>query len=1662
MRHSCARAVSMQSGFTARVETLRRLCYSVPGGRPAHFTIACMKNSFNPVRLFLEILLVLAIAHAAILVTLPYLGQPTGGQLGWVSLVLLSLVAAPAVFWRCLMASRSQEPDQGATTSSSSRLRMRNAIALTAGVQALGLLATVGGVYWLKQTLDLESSLRFVRIADRLEEEVKRRFDMPLAALNAARGVYAVKPQLNRQEFRQYVESRDLARELPGIRGIGFIERVPRAGLAAFEARERADGAPDFKVTTSGTSQDMLVIKFIEPMVGNAQAWGFDAGQEAFRRSAAQRALATGEPSMTARLNLLQDQAKTTEFLYFMPVYRRGSDPVTQAQREAALVGLLYTPFVAKELLGTVMSQVEPSVDFDLYDGAAVHADHLIFDADGHVNAATASTADPDRPQVALRTLQVAGRTLTLRISSLPAFFAAQDRSGLVMAAIGGTLGSFLMALTVWLLAAGRIRAQRLADRITGDLNRMARVVKHTHNAVILADAGMKITWVNDGFTRLTGFSLAEALGKTPGELMGKSEASADAFAKVEAALAKGEACRALLVNRVKGGREVWMDTEIQPTLNEAGQLIGFMEIGTDVTAQIEVQRKLETAIRDSNALLSTVEMHAILSVTDAQGTITEVNDAFCEVSGYDAEELIGQNHRLLKSQGHPADFWPQIWASVSIGMSWRGDVCNRAKDGHLYWVDSMITPFIGDDGAVQKYVLVGTDITARVLDQQRLAAMSDRIALAIEGGNDGLWDWVDVSHDAQWWAPNFYAMLGYAPEDMVASASSYRALLHPDSRAVSDAANQHALATHEPLDVEVQLLTKHQGYRWFRGRGKVFVDASGKAARMAGATQDIHDRKVAEAHALATSRRFALAADSGGIGVWEWDVATASLHWDAKMFQLYQRTQDGEVVAHQVWRESVHPEDLPRCKAELAAVLAGEQAYDSSFRIFWPSGEVRHLRSAARVIRNADGIATGMVGVNFDMTDVVHAAEVAEEASRAKSNFVANMSHEIRTPMNAILGILKLLQNTELNVRQQDYVAKTEGAAKSLLGLLNDILDFSKVEAGKMTLDPRPFRVDHLLRDLSVILSANVAQKPVEVLFDIDPAVPPCLVGDDMRLQQVLINLGGNAIKFTAQGEVVLQLKVLDHQADTVLLEFAVQDSGIGIAPENQAHIFSGFSQAEASTTRRFGGTGLGLAISSRLCALLGGELKLHSVVGQGSTFYFQARLAVAAPEALPALPAAQGVPLESDLRVLVVDDNPVALELLARAARSLAWAVDTASSGAEAITLVQNALNAGHAYQAVFVDWQMPEMDGWEVSQRVRALSDSDAPMVMMVTGHGREMLGQRSVRDQTLLNGFLVKPVTAQMLRDSVRDARAAHAMAEAGHNPAAPQVVVSTPKRLQGLRLLVVEDNKINQLVAHGLLTKEGADVTLADDGQQGVQAVLQASTPFDVVLMDIQMPVMDGYTATRTLRERPELQSLPIVAMTANAMASDRAACLAAGMNDHVGKPFELDHLVATLLHYSGRNPLPEKELVDASVPPAASVPPPAEAAAIAPMDVEDAIERIGGDAALYADVLQTFAADLKGLPARFAAHLAADRGTDCIRDMHTQKGLAHTVGAMHLAAVTTKLERRCKRALTPGDHAPMVAELQSAVDITLEQVAPVLQRYGLVQPEAIGGAVAPD
>ncbi|HEY8024355.1 MAG TPA: response regulator [Burkholderiaceae bacterium] len=733
------------------------------------------------------------------------------------------------------------------------------------------------------------------------------------------------------------------------------------------------------------------------------------------------------------------------------------------------------------------------------------------------------------------------------------------------------------------------------------------------------------------------------------------------------------------------------------------------------------------------------------------------------------------------------------------------------------------------------------------------------------------------------------------------------------------------------------------------------------------------------------------------------------SRHW-----QDYTGETEQSLRAGNAWSAIIHPEDKAEFDAKWRLARSERSQFRCDCRLRRQDGAWCVFENYALPQKNEDGDVVCWVGSSTDMTetraahaDLLRAKDQALEAGRAKSDFVANMSHEIRSPMNAVLGMLQLLQNTPMDLRQRDYAGKAESAARALLGLLNDILDFSKIESGKLLLDSHIFSLDKLLRDLSAILSGNVGSKQVELLFNIDSALPDRMIGDGMRIQQVLLNLCGNAVKFTEQGEVELCVR-LERRIDSALhVVFSIRDTGIGISDEHRQRLFEGFSQAEASTARRFGGTGLGLTISQRLVRLMGGELRVESELGRGSVFEFSVTLQAVAPEA----EAEDGGSRMRELECLVVDDNPSAREVLAAMACSFGWRVDTVENGRDAVTAVAKRA-AEQPYDVLFVDWRMPDLDGWETSRQIRQLAVQGAavPLIIMVTAYERELLAQKqaSMEETGLLDGMLAKPFTASTLFNAVLEVRV-------GLRSSA--IIEPSPSlgRLHGLHLLLVEDNPLNQQVALELLKHEGAVVELADCGQSAIDLLQRSDQALPhLILMDIQMPVMDGHQATRAIRAQLGPLAPPIVAMTANAMEADREAARDAGMVDHIGKPFDLTRLVALILHHSNRTgseAAVPAQLADTATPPLQGATAPSD---LPEIDSAAALGRLGGTLPLYLKVLRSFSDELMSMAGELNASLQQQRVDSALPVLHTLKGLAGTVGAMQLAALATATEKACK------------------------------------------------
>jgi PAS domain S-box-containing protein len=635
-----------------------------------------------------------------------------------------------------------------------------------------------------------------------------------------------------------------------------------------------------------------------------------------------------------------------------------------------------------------------------------------------------------------------------------------------------------------------------------------------------------------------------------------------------------------------------------------------------------------------------------------------------------------------------------------------------------------------------------------------------------------------------------------------------------------------------------------------------------------------------------------------------------------------------------------------------------------------------------------------GVVVVYTDITSLKSAAAQAEVAAKAKGDFLANMSHEIRTPMNAIIGLSHLCLQTRLTTRQKDYIYKVHNSATSLLRIINDILDFSKIDAGRLDMESIEFTLEEVLGTMASMVGLKVQEKQLEFLMETAVDIPPSLIGDPLRLGQILINLTNNAIKFTEQGEIAVVTEMLEKGDDYVRLKFTVRDTGIGLTPKQQSGLFQSFSQADASITRKYGGTGLGLTISQRLIELMGGEIKVESKLGFGSQFIFDVRLGVSSRVIEKNL-----IPT-TDLRgmkVLIVDDNESARNVISDYLTSFTFKVTKAIDGKDAIVLVQEADMAGKPFDLIIMDYMMPEMDGISAAAKIRyELGLNKNPIVIMATAYGEESVVKRATKEAEV-DGFLVKPIDQSLLFDAIMEVfgKSSGKVDSVSFNFTESQDFQAV---LSGARILLVEDNEINQQVAFELLEQANITVLLANNGKQAVDIV--SKEQLDGVLMDVQMPVMDGLTATREIRKDPHLKNLPILAMTANAMSGDREVCLDSGMQDHISKPIDPANMFSTLARWvkPAKPKAFTKKQGDANGGEAKPDLPPE----ITGIDTKSGMLRIGGKMDRYMVILSKFLLNQRESDKDIKTAILNKDFLTAKRIAHTLKGVSGTIGAASL------------------------------------------------------------
>ncbi|CAN7386393.1 PAS domain-containing protein [Pseudoduganella sp. LjRoot289] len=855
-------------------------------------------------------------------------------------------------------------------------------------------------------------------------------------------------------------------------------------------------------------------------------------------------------------------------------------------------------------------------------------------------------------------------------------------------------------------------------------------------------------------------------------------------------------------------------------------------------------------------------------------------------------------------------------------------------------------------------------------------------------------------------------------------------------------AADRAVLATGEVSEITEEEVRAADGTTHVLNTRKVALrDADGRATHLLGMAIDITERKRADEVLQATS--LSLARSNNFIRTVADHLPGMVVYWDAEQRCRFANRYFAEFMdrgLHEIIGASiveVEGEELhQRNYDRIAAVLAGSP---QSFYQDRPdhNGESRFVWANYIPDMDETGKARGFFVMVSDVTEMkrtemrlhelneelVRARDRAEAASRAKSAFVANMSHEIRTPMNAIIGLARLLEEAPLERRERSYVGKIQLATQSLLAVVNDVLDFSKIEAGQLKLDGTGFNLDHIMTSIGVLIGQNAWNKGVEPIFCIAPDVPMELVGDAMRLQQVLLNLMSNAVKFTERGEVVLSVRQLSATPATATLEFAVRDTGIGISPAQQEHLFEAFSQGDNSTSRQYGGTGLGLAISRRLVDLMGSSIAVHSELGKGSTF----RFAVTLERAVPGLPAPRRLaPALEGLSLLIVEDNSTVLDMLSRQCQALGWRVWSADSGAAGLAMLRKLARAGAPSQLdlLLLDAGLPDLDG--ISLLTQAHTDDTLllpPTIMMAADHHTEEL--IPIADSLHIATVLAKPTTPARLLSAITAVRTGSIQQSAlpAHTPLSG--------RLAGLRVLLVEDNEINQEMAQYILLHAGARVEIAGNGRIAVDLLTADPNRYDAVLMDLQMPVMNGYEATAALRAMG-LKDLPIIAMTANALDEDRQLAIEAGVNAHVPKPIDVDDMIATLVRLappggdagqpdeSWGRPLPEDR--PTSLP---------------GIDLEAALKRLAGNYPAFVGLLKRFENSQGGTVGEVRTLLGNDKRHAAAQLLHRLRGVAANLGAGDIARLGAQAEVALHEA-REGELALLLTALDQAISVVTE------------------------
>lgn len=1366
-------------------------------------------------------------------------------------------------------------------------------------VLLIGLLASWAAAervrYVAREELQTTFDYRVEQLATRIEAELQS-YEQ---ALRGVVGLFHASDAVDAEEFRGYVQALQVAQRYPGMQGIGFAVKLDVSDERP-QLRRRVWPESDAELRTA--------IVNLEPQEWrNRRAMSYDMYAEPIRRAAMRRAMDSQQTALSGMVQLVQEAGSDVQagLLMYTPIYRRTVPVDTVAQRREALIGWAYAPFRARDLVQSMLGvhyRGPTAVDVQIYDGPRPSPDGLLYDSRALHELAPRGF----RPRFsAIRQLHYAGHAWTLAVRSTPALERRLSGPAPTYTLLAGAGVSILLAAVLWLLVHGRARALALAERISRDLKESEARFRHMADAsaalIWLSGRDRGLIWLNKVWLDFTGRSLEETTGSGwmrdvhPDDIDELTSVYQTAFDQREPFQAEFRLCH-------HSGAYRWMLDSGIPRYSPDGAFEGYIGSCIDVHTRNEAAAQVERATRLVNSVLASATEVGIIA-TDETGVIRIFNPGAENIFGYSRAEVEGQSPALFLPIDELIASTRELEAGAESGeggdavqreLLRRGEMLHREwtlqRKDHTPLRASLSLNLLRDAaGQVTGWLAIIRDISGQYQAEQRLLESERRLRAIFDSSFHYA---LLLSPDGRVLEINkpALAMLRGTRDDLLGEPVSTASWWDhsPDTGSQVRAAFDSAAAG-VPMRQDITL-----GLPWGEAEldfsMRPVFDEQGRVVMVVSEGLDITERKKAERE-LVEQRAF--------LDMLMSEIPEMVAYWDADRRCRF---------ANRAWRATFEVEGsgagepmaamlgpfYSRLEADIPVVLEG--ATQQVERTMQMGERSHHLLVHYVPDINENGVQ-GFIVVLTDITilkdferELQEQVVRAQTATRAKSDFLANMSHEIRTPMNAVLGLTRLMLDTPLNAEQRDYLNKIHASSKALLQILNDILDYSKVEAGRLDLEETPFRLDDVLENVADLFAVMVEEKRIDLLFEVAADVPGALVGDPLRLGQVLNNLVGNAIKFTSSGAVYVCVTPVAVEGKRTLLQFAIEDTGIGISPEQMAQLFQPFHQADTSTTRRYGGSGLGLAISRRLVHLMGGEIGAQSTRGKGSLFHFTAWFGCGEAER----PPSELLPW----RVLVGDERSGSRRILRSSLEARGLSVIEAEPG--------DALAAAGAAERAGSRCELMILDGMEADSLVallRRLKEAmaageliDTPILLVIAAHDRERLFASGVRP----DGLVIKPVTPSRVVRAVARLQGGDPILEEGNAEHIGQWRERAAS-LAGARVLLAEDNPINQLVARAMLERMGLEIDIAATGREAVARA--AATRYDAVLMDLQMPEMDGFEAAALIRAEPGGAELPIIAMTAAAMTQDRAATDAAGMNGHVAKPVNPDELLDVLLRW---------------------------------------------------------------------------------------------------------------------------------------------------------------